>query len=176
MATFEETGKIWFSGKFVDWKDATIHVCAHVIHYGSGVFEGLRCYDTPKGSVIYRLEDHIRRLFDSAKMYRMPIPFSQEEVNQACIDTIKINNQRDAYIRPIAFRGYHSLGVDPRQCIMVGDRIDKDVIPAKQVGMRTILIRTGLHKNQQPRIPFEVPDAELDSVLGLAEAILKVTE
>lgn len=116
MATFDETGKIWFSGKFIDWKDATIHVCSHVIHYGSAVFEGLRCYDTPKGSVIYRLKDHTRRLFDSAKMYRMPMPFTQDEVTQACIDTIKINGQRDAYIRPIAFRGYHSLGVDSRAC------------------------------------------------------------
>ncbi len=116
MSAFDETGKIWFSGEFLDWKDANIHVCSHVIHYGSAVFEGLRCYDTPKGSVIYRLENHTRRLFDSAKMYRMPIPFTQEEVTQACIDTIKINGQRDAYIRPIAFRGYHSLGVDSRNC------------------------------------------------------------
>ena len=116
MSAFDETGKIWFSGEFLDWKDANIHVCSHVIHYGSAVFEGLRCYDTPKDSVIYRLEDHTRRLFDSAKMYRMPIPFTQEEVTQACIETIKINGQRDAYIRPIAFRGYHSLGVDSRAC------------------------------------------------------------
>ena len=118
MSAFEETGKIWFSGKFVDWKDATVHVCAHVIHYGSGVFEGVRCYDTPKGSVIFRLQDHVRRLFDSAKMYRMPMPFSPDEVFQACVNTVKINNQHDAYIRPIAYRGYHSLGVDPRDCPM----------------------------------------------------------
>jgi branched-chain amino acid aminotransferase len=116
MSTFDETGKIWFSGKFVDWKDATIHVCSHVIHYGSAVFEGIRCYDTPKGSVIYRLQEHVRRLFDSAKMYRMPMPFTPEEVFKACVDTIKINGKPDAYIRPIAFRGYHSLGVDSRAC------------------------------------------------------------
>lgn len=116
MAAFDETGKIWFSGKFVDWKEATVHVCSHVIHYGSAVFEGLRCYKTPKGSACLRLKDHTRRLFDSAKMYRIDIPFSQDEVNQACIDTVKINGYDEAYIRPIVFRGYHSLGVDPTSC------------------------------------------------------------
>ncbi len=113
MSGFLEDGKIWFSGEMIDWKDAKIHVMSHVLHYGSSVFEGLRCYDTPKGPGIFRLDDHVRRLFDSAKIYRMPMPFSQEVVLQACIDVIKTNKLREAYLRPIAFRGYGSLGVNP---------------------------------------------------------------
>jgi branched-chain amino acid aminotransferase len=116
MSAFDENLKIWFSGRFVDWKDATIHICSHVVHYGSAVFEGLRCYDTPKGSVVFRLDAHVRRLFDSAKIYQMPIPFKEDEIFNACIETVKINKLKAAYIRPIVFRGYHSLGVDPRNC------------------------------------------------------------
>lgn len=110
----DEKGKIWFSGKFVDWKDATIHVMSHVIHYGSAVFEGLRCYDTAKGSATFRLQDHVRRLFDSAKIYRMEIPFTQKQVFEACLETVRVNKLKSAYLRPIAFRGYKTLGVDPR--------------------------------------------------------------
>ncbi len=112
----DEQGKIWMDGRFVDWKDATIHVMSHVVHYGTSVFEGMRCYKTPKGPSIFRLRDHIRRLFDSAKIYRMPIPYSQEEVVEACKETIRINKLESAYVRPIAFRGYNSLGVDPSKC------------------------------------------------------------
>jgi branched-chain amino acid aminotransferase len=110
----DEKGKIWFSGKFVDWKDATIHVMSHVIHYGSAVFEGLRCYDTARGPATFRLKDHVRRLFDSAKIYRMEIPFTQQEIFDACQETVRINKLKSAYLRPIAFRGYNTLGVDPR--------------------------------------------------------------
>lgn len=110
----DEKGKIWFSGKFVDWKDATIHVMSHVIHYGSAVFEGLRCYDTAQGAATFRLADHVRRLFDSAKIYRMDIPFTQQEIFDACLETVRINKLKSAYLRPIAFRGYKTLGVDPR--------------------------------------------------------------
>jgi branched-chain amino acid aminotransferase len=116
MSAFDESLKIWFSGRFVDWKDATIHICSHVVHYGSAVFEGLRCYDTPKGSVVFRLDAHVRRLFDSAKIYQMPIPFKEDEIFNACLETVKVNKLKAAYIRPIVFRGYHSLGVDPRKC------------------------------------------------------------
>ncbi len=110
----DEKGKIWFSGKFVDWKDATIHVMSHVIHYGSAVFEGLRCYDTARGPATFRLMDHVRRLFDSAKIYRMEIPFTQQQIFDACLETVRINKLKSAYLRPIAFRGYNTLGVDPR--------------------------------------------------------------
>lgn len=109
----DEQGKIWFSGKFVDWKDATIHVMSHVIHYGSAVFEGLRCYDTAKGPATFRLKDHVRRLFDSAKIYRMDIPFTQQQIFDACQETVRVNKLKSAYLRPIAFRGYNTLGVDP---------------------------------------------------------------
>ncbi|MCI0512658.1 branched-chain amino acid transaminase [candidate division KSB1 bacterium] len=112
----DEQGKIWFDGQFIEWKDAKIHVMSHALHYGSSVFEGLRCYDTPHGSVIFRLKDHVRRLFDSAKVYRMEIPFSPETVFQACIDVVKINQMKAAYLRPLVFRGYGALGVDPAGC------------------------------------------------------------
>ncbi len=108
--------KIWFNGEFVNWDDASIHVLSHVVHYGSSVFEGLRCYDTKRGPACFRLGDHIRRLFDSAKIYRMPIPYSSEEIAEACLGTIRTNGLRACYVRPIAFRGYGELGVDPTSC------------------------------------------------------------
>ena len=114
MSEFFENGKLWFRGEMVDWNDAKIHVMSHVLHYGSSVFEGFRCYKTPKRPAIFRLKDHIRRLFDSAKIYRMTMPFSREVIEQACIDVIRANNVEAAYLRPIAFRGFGSLGVDPK--------------------------------------------------------------
>ena len=112
----DETGKIWINGNFVDWADAKIHVMSHALHYGSSVFEGMRCYETPSGPSIFRLADHIRRLYDSAKIYRMPMPYSMQEIIDACNETIKVNGFQSSYVRPLAFRGYHSLGVDPSQC------------------------------------------------------------
>src|SRR5512139_1697996 len=91
MTPEDEKGKIWFNGKFVAWWDAKIHVMSHVVHYGSSIFEGMRCYHTKKGSAIFRLSDHIKRFFDSAKIYRMMIPYSQQEIEQACIDIVKVN-------------------------------------------------------------------------------------
>ncbi|MFQ5752274.1 MAG: branched-chain amino acid transaminase [bacterium] len=114
MSEFLENGKLWFSGKMIDWQDAKIHVMCHVLHYGSAVFEGFRCYKTSNGPALFRLKDHIRRLFDSAKIYRIPMPYSKEVIEQACIDVVKINNMEEAYLRPIVFRGYGSLGVDPK--------------------------------------------------------------
>ena len=89
---FDETGKIWFNGELVDWKDAQIHVLSHVVHYGSSVFEGLRCYDTENGPAVFRLKDHMKRLHDSAKVYRMDIPYTVDELCEAVQDTININN------------------------------------------------------------------------------------
>jgi len=116
MSAFDENTKIWFSGKFIDWKDATIHVMSHVVHYGSAVFEGLRCYETPKGAAIFRLKEHVHRLFNSAKIYRMKVTFTEEEVFNACVEIIKINGWKEAYLRPLIFRGYDSLGVAPGNC------------------------------------------------------------
>jgi branched-chain amino acid aminotransferase len=107
---------IWFNGELVDWDSATIHVLSHVVHYGSSVFEGIRCYETPRGPAIFRLQDHTRRLFNSAKIYRMELPYTEEQINQANHEVIRANKLRSGYLRPVAFRGYGSLGVDPRPC------------------------------------------------------------
>lgn len=109
------TQYIWFNGKLVHWEKATVHVLTHALHYGSSVFEGVRAYATPKGVAIFRLKDHTRRLFDSAKIYRITLPYSDEQVNAACRDVIAVNNlTQGAYIRPIAFRGYGEIGVAPK--------------------------------------------------------------
>lgn len=111
-----ETKHIWMDGKFIPWHDAKIHVLSHVLHYGTAVFEGIRCYKTPQGSKICRLKEHTERMFNSAKMYRMDIPFTQDVINQATIDAVRKNEVEEAYIRPIAFRGYAELGVNPFPC------------------------------------------------------------
>src|SRR3954470_18387894 len=110
---FPGTGKIWMNGKLVDWKDANIHIATHVIHYGSGVFEGARCYDTPKGSACFRLEPHMRRLMESAKIYRMEYSLDVKGWMNAVLETIRANNMKSCYIRPIVYRGYETLGVNP---------------------------------------------------------------
>jgi branched-chain amino acid aminotransferase len=112
----EKVEKIWMNGEFVDWDDAKIHVLSHVIHYGSSVFEGLRCYKNARGSAIFRLQDHTKRLFNSAKIYRMDVPYTQEELNNATIELISANNMEECYIRPVIYRGYGSVGVNPFGC------------------------------------------------------------
>ncbi len=113
---FDESGKIWFNGKFVDWKDANLHVLSHVVHYGSSVFEGIRCYNTQKGPAVFRLREHVLRLINSGKIYRMVIPYSVDDLCDAVIETIRINDLKECYIRPVAFRGYGELGVYPLNC------------------------------------------------------------
>jgi branched-chain amino acid aminotransferase len=112
----KKADKIWANGKYINWDDAKIHVLSHVVHYGTCIFEGERCYKTKDGPAIFRLQDHTKRFFNSSKIYRMEIPFSQEEISQAIIETIRINRLQEAYIRPIVFRGYDSLGVNPFNC------------------------------------------------------------
>lgn len=114
--SFPGCKKIWMNGKFVPFEEAKIHVLSHVVHYGSSVFEGDRCYKTPKGPMVFRLMDHIERLFNSAKIYRMQIPYKKEEIFKACVETVKINELEDCYIRPVVYRGFESLGVDPGNC------------------------------------------------------------
>ena len=104
---------IWMSGKLVPWDDARIHVGSHVIHYGSAVFEGIRCYSTPKGSVVFRLDTHTERLFNSAKIYWMEVPYSPEQVDAAVLATIAANKLEACYIRPVVYRGAGQLGVNP---------------------------------------------------------------
>ncbi|HEX7154325.1 MAG TPA: branched-chain amino acid transaminase [Thermoanaerobaculia bacterium] len=113
---FEEIKKIWMNGKLVDFADAKIHVLTHALHYGSGLFEGIRCYNTKRGPAIFRLNEHSRRLLDSAKIYRMEVPFAFEELNRACVDVIRANEFEDCYLRPLVYRGFHSLGVFPGSC------------------------------------------------------------
>jgi len=109
----EKNGMVWMNGKIVPWKEANIHIASHVIHYGSSLFEGFRAYDTPKGTAILRNSAHIKRLYNSCKMYRIEIPFTQEEFEKAIIETIKANKLKACYIRPVVYRGYGTLGVDP---------------------------------------------------------------
>jgi branched-chain amino acid aminotransferase len=106
-----ELEKIWMNGEFVDWADAKVHVGVHGLHYGTGVFEGIRCYETPKGPSVFRLTDHLQRLHDSARVLYMKIPFSLEELRTAAFDLIAANGLDECYLRPIAFYGYGELGV-----------------------------------------------------------------
>ncbi len=113
---FPGTGKIWMNGELVDWTDAKIHIASHVVHYGSGVFEGARCYDTSRGPAVFRLDAHMRRLIDSARIYRMDSPYDQQTLERAVVDLIRHNGFRACYIRPLIYRGYDSLGVNPLPC------------------------------------------------------------
>ncbi|MFN2629823.1 MAG: aminotransferase class IV, partial [Gaiellaceae bacterium] len=106
-----ETEKIWMNGELVDWADAKIHVGTHGLHYGSGVFEGIRAYETPKGSAVFRLTEHVQRLANSAKLLYMDLPYSPGEIKAACWDLIAANGLPECYLRPIAFYGYGELGV-----------------------------------------------------------------
>jgi branched-chain amino acid aminotransferase len=110
---FAGTGLIWMNGRMVEWKDATIHIASHVIHYGSGVFEGGRCYETAKGSACFRLDEHLIRLMNSAKIYRMEYPLDLAGWRNVVLETIRANRMKACYIRPLIYRGYDTLGVNP---------------------------------------------------------------
>ena len=113
---FATTLKVWMNGKIVNWADANIHIATHVIHYGSGVFEGVRAYATPAGPALFRLDAHIRRLYDSARIYRMEYAMDPASFSQAIVETVRVNNLPNCYIRPLFYRGYQSLGVNPLPC------------------------------------------------------------
>ena len=106
---------IWKNSEFVKWEDATVHVTTHALHYGSSVFEGVRAYDTPQGPAVFRLQDHTRRLFNSAKIARMEMPYTEAQINDAILETISRNGHASCYIRPLAFRGSGVLGVEGRK-------------------------------------------------------------
>ena len=108
-----KASKIWMNGKWVPWDDARIHILSHVVHYASSVFEGIRCYDTRRGPAIFRLDRHLDRLMLSAKIYRMEIPFTREQIEKACLEVVGINELKACYIRPLIYRGYETLGVNP---------------------------------------------------------------
>ena len=109
----KEQGKIWMNGKLVPFKDAKVHVLTHALHYSTAVFEGIRCYNTPKSSMIFRLPEHVDRLFNSAKMYSMKLSYSKNEISKAIIETVKASKLKECYIRPIAYYGYGVLGLTP---------------------------------------------------------------
>jgi branched-chain amino acid aminotransferase len=114
MSMSDRDGKIWMDGRMVDWRDAKIHVLTHTLHYGCGAFEGVRAYATPEGPAIFRLREHTERLFNSAKILRMKIPFGLDEVLEAQREVVRVNNLDSAYIRPLAWIGDQKLGVNPR--------------------------------------------------------------
>jgi branched-chain amino acid aminotransferase len=114
--TFPKSEQIWMNGKLVPWDDAKVHIGVHAMHYGSAVFEGLRCYATPEGPAVFRLDAHTDRLYNSAKIYRMDVPYSPAEMNQAILETVAANKMDACYIRPIIYRGYGQLGVNPFPC------------------------------------------------------------
>ncbi len=110
----QPTAKIWHNGNLIPWDSAQIHVMSHVVHYGSSVFEGLRCYAQPQGAALFRLPEHMQRLIDSAKIYRMPLPYSLDQLSNAVTDLVESNGVAPCYVRPIAFRGYGEIGVNPK--------------------------------------------------------------
>jgi branched-chain amino acid aminotransferase len=110
------SSRIWMDGTFIPWDDAKIHIAAHVVHYGSSVFEGIRAYETTTGPAVFCLEPHVRRLDDSCRIFRMALPYSREQVSRAIVETASTNGHRSCYIRPVVFRGVESLSVDPRKC------------------------------------------------------------
>jgi branched-chain amino acid aminotransferase len=108
------TEKIWHNGRFIRWEDARIHVLSHVVHYGSSVFEGIRCYSTPAGPAVFRLREHVRRMFDSAKIYRMDdLGYTREQIADAILETVRVNGMDSCYLRPVVLRGYGEMGVNP---------------------------------------------------------------
>jgi branched-chain amino acid aminotransferase len=107
----KETSFIWMDGKLVPWKEATVHVLTHTLHYGLGVFEGIRCYKGNSGTAIFRLQEHVERLLGSARIVQMKIPFSQKEIEQAIVETVRVNQLEEGYIRPLAFIGYGEMGL-----------------------------------------------------------------
>jgi branched-chain amino acid aminotransferase len=113
---FDEARWVWMNGTIVPWSGATLHVSAHTLHYGSGVFEGIRCYETVEGPAIFRLREHLQRLFDSARFYDMEIPYTAEELEYGICELVQLNDFRDCYIRPLCYRGSHTLHLNPRAC------------------------------------------------------------
>ena len=111
----KETGKIWMNGKLVPFKEAKVHVLTHALHYSTSIFEGIRCYNTPKGSAIFRLEEHVDRFFKSAKLYSMKMEYSKKEISNAILKTVKASGLKECYIRPLAYYGYGTMGLTPTE-------------------------------------------------------------
>jgi branched-chain amino acid aminotransferase len=141
---------IWMNGEFVAWDEAKVHVLTHGLHYGTGVFEGVRCYETDSGPAVFRHQDHLNRLYDSAQLYYMPIPYEKEQIRQATLELINRNGMRECYIRPLVYRGYGQMGLFPLDapvdvCIAtwewgsyLGDEGKRDGVRAKVSSWRRI--------------------------------------
>jgi len=114
--SIKKTERIWHNGKFINWDDAQVHVISHVISYASAVFEGIRCYQTKQGPAIFRLRDHLQRLFNSARIYRMEIPYTLDELSAASLELVRVNKMNACYVKPIVLRGYGEVGVNPFPC------------------------------------------------------------
>ena len=114
----QKVDKIWMDGELVNWDDAKIHILTHTLHYGTGVFEGIRAYATPEGPAVFRLTEHIRRLFDSAHILTMEIPYSVEQIVEATKETVRVNNVDACYIRPLVYLGYGEMGLNPLPCVV----------------------------------------------------------
>ena len=112
----KKADKIWMNGKLVNWDDANIHILSHAMHYGSSVFEGIRVYKTPAGPAVFRLDEHVRRLLESAKIYRMQVPYDHAALRAAMLETVVVNGLEECYIRPLVYRGYGEVGVNPAGC------------------------------------------------------------
>ena len=111
----QKSEKIWHNGRFINWDDATIHVLSHVVNYGSSLFEGIRCYELPTGPAIFRLAEHLQRLINSCKIYRLEVPYKREDLERAAVELVRVNGLRHCYIRPIVLRGYGEVGVHPKE-------------------------------------------------------------
>ena len=114
----QKTDKIWHNGKWINWDDAKIHVLSHVVSYGSAVFDGLRCYDTKQGPALFRLHEHMQRLINSAKIYRMEFPYAAEELCSVAVELVRLNKLEACYVRPIVLRGYGEVGVNPLHSVV----------------------------------------------------------
>jgi branched-chain amino acid aminotransferase len=171
----QELEKIWMNGELVDWADARVHVGTHGLHYGSGVFEGIRAYETPKGSAVFRLTDHLQRLHNSAKLLYMDLPYAVAELRQACVDLIGANGLGECYLRPIAFFGYGELGVSSR-----GNPVDMVIMSwpwgtyLGEEGLRNgIRVKISSWKRVGPNVIPHVSKATgiyLNSMLAVTEA------
>ncbi len=168
----EQTKKIWLNGRFIDWQEAKIHILTHTLHYGGGVFEGIRAYKTRKGPAVFRLPEHIKRLFYSASALEMEIPFSKQELEKAVLETVKVNEVEECYIRPIVFFGYGKMGLNPKGCPV---QVAIAVWPwgAYLGGKEAVRVKISKYKRIDPR--STVADAKItghyvNSILASLEA------
>ncbi|HEX2057967.1 MAG TPA: branched-chain amino acid transaminase [Actinomycetota bacterium] len=170
--------KVWMNGELVAWEDAKIHVLSHAIHYGTGVFEGIRCYETPRGPAVFRLRDHLARMERSARIFMMEIPYSIDELVEATHDLIRVNGLRSCYVRPIAYRGYGEIGVNPAGnpidvCIAVwpwGAYLGEDALTN---GVRMTVSSWRRHDPNIIPPQAKVTGAYVNSVLAKIEAVEK---